>query len=114
MINSVAGAIATFLHLSFKKNTKSLTHFVNQKIENIQGNQVLSETYCRQQDIDIGQILLDIGEIVSKSDSRDITFDGNLRISLLDIHFKPDHNSEFPQKLFHDCKRLFSHNWIMK
>ena len=45
--------------------------------EIIEDNQVISEKYCGQKDIDIG-------EIVSKSDGGSITFDDYLRINLRD------------------------------
>ena len=75
--------------------------------EIIEYNQVISEKYCGQKDIDIGENL-------SKCDGGGISFDGNVRINLLDNHFKPDKKFEFPQKSLHGCKRSFSHNWIMK
>ena len=75
--------------------------------EIIEDNQAISEKYCGQKDTDIG-------EIFSKSDGGGITFDDNLCINLLDNHFKPDKNFEFPRKLLHGCKRSFSHKWIMK
>ena len=71
--------------------------------EIIEDNQVISLKYCGQKDIDIGEIL-------SKSDDEGITFDDNLRINILDNHFKPVKNFEFLRKLLHGCKRSFSHN----
>ena len=71
--------------------------------EIIENNQVISDKYCGQKDIDIGEIL-------SKSHGGGITFDDNLRINLRDNRFKPDKNFEFPRKLLHGCKRSFSHN----
>ena len=71
--------------------------------EIIEDNQVISVKYCEQKDIDIGEILF-------KSDDEGITFDDNLRINILDNHFKPVKNFEFPRKLLHGGKRSFSHN----
>ena len=65
--------------------------------EIIEGNQVISEKYCGQKDTDIGEIL-------SRSDGGGITFDDNLRINILDNHFKHDKNFEFPRKLVVDIK----------
>ena len=74
--------------------------------EIIEDNQVTSVKYCAERDRYRWDPL--------QGDGWGFTFDNNLRINLLDNHFKPDKNFEFPRKLLHGCKRSFSHNLIMK
>ena len=84
------------LYLFFRKNTQPLTHLLNHlhpKISKTSNfREISSEKHRGKKDIDISKLL-------SKSDKGGIIFYGNLCMNILNIHFKPEKNFEFPQKL---------------